>query len=431
MDRHQFLSYPPSRASLVLKGALEASADEPAAKRTTFHPDAEHAGVPQDADTLRPTRSPSPPLKRLRKPIFKKGPSHPIYIADIQIVDRSRLGTSRQGDRYSHCGQDIGCIETECSKLSVLKAVLEAECERQVHVGRPHGVCPSRQPPGGLSQPELSFIYPARDWRLGRFVIFPFVSFITRGCLGLSFLLDCWLREVLNEYVSSKLANSSVASLLEPTVKKKAEPKATPSDKADEGKDDDMFSSMQLRVPTNEQLPNLKGYSQPEPVKECFIFGYVVRSQEVDKEPSCTLTSIGSRRNTSSNEQKIDVRNGKRRQRSCRSAAVDVAWTGGVEPTAYPAAVGGGWRRTGHGSGGRLGSAMEHRYAGLGREAARRASGGGRSDDRGHASTVEVRDLASKAARQWGCGRACGALATEVGESPPLPGLLVVVISSS
>uniref|UniRef100_J3KVG4 Uncharacterized protein n=1 Tax=Oryza brachyantha TaxID=4533 RepID=J3KVG4_ORYBR len=47
-DRHQFLSYPPSRASPVLKRGTEPSADEPAAKRMAFDPDAEPAGAPKD-----------------------------------------------------------------------------------------------------------------------------------------------------------------------------------------------------------------------------------------------------------------------------------------------------------------------------------------------------------------------------------------------
>uniref|UniRef100_J3M569 Uncharacterized protein n=1 Tax=Oryza brachyantha TaxID=4533 RepID=J3M569_ORYBR len=74
MERHQYLSYPPSWASPELKRAAEAFSDEPAAKRLAFDLDAEPLEAPEDADAPSPTRSPSPPpLKRLRRPIDKQG----------------------------------------------------------------------------------------------------------------------------------------------------------------------------------------------------------------------------------------------------------------------------------------------------------------------------------------------------------------------
>uniref|UniRef100_J3KUJ4 Uncharacterized protein n=1 Tax=Oryza brachyantha TaxID=4533 RepID=J3KUJ4_ORYBR len=75
VDQHQFLSYHPSQASPVLKRALEEFTDEPADKSVAFDPDAELAAVPEDVDAPSPTRSLSPPpLKLLRKPVFRKGP---------------------------------------------------------------------------------------------------------------------------------------------------------------------------------------------------------------------------------------------------------------------------------------------------------------------------------------------------------------------
>uniref|UniRef100_J3KZT9 Uncharacterized protein n=1 Tax=Oryza brachyantha TaxID=4533 RepID=J3KZT9_ORYBR len=50
VDRHHFLSYPPSQAMLELKWAAEVSADEPAAKRIAFDPDADLPEVSEDAD---------------------------------------------------------------------------------------------------------------------------------------------------------------------------------------------------------------------------------------------------------------------------------------------------------------------------------------------------------------------------------------------
>uniref|UniRef100_J3M493 Uncharacterized protein n=1 Tax=Oryza brachyantha TaxID=4533 RepID=J3M493_ORYBR len=74
-DHHQYLSYPPNRVCPDHKRTVEASVDEPAAKRAAFDRDVELPEAIEDGDA--PVRSPSsPPLRHLRKPAFGKGSSN-------------------------------------------------------------------------------------------------------------------------------------------------------------------------------------------------------------------------------------------------------------------------------------------------------------------------------------------------------------------